>query len=82
MHNKMKELDSKVRKTQRFCRDPPSYISRIGRTKNYHATGQTHLRPKSSGVSKEKGNGAVIKKGKASVGKNRGCVRVKSISYF
>ena len=38
--------------------------------------------PKFSGVIKEEGNGVVTKKGRASMGKNRGFMRVKSISYF
>ena len=40
------------------------------------------FKPKLSGVSKEEGNGVMTKKGRASLGGNRGCVRVKSISYF
>ena len=56
-------------------------IGCLTETTTYYV-GWTRLRPKLSGVSKKEGNGVVTKKGKASLGENRGFMSVKSISYF
>ena len=71
---------TKVMCGQRFYRDKRSCISKIGNWKSCHSTCQNNTY--FSGVSKERGYGEMTKKGRASVGKNGECMRVKSISYF
>ena len=63
---------------QRFYRDKRSYLSKIGKV----VTQPVKKDPKFSGVTKERGYGVMTKKGRASVGKNRECMRVKCISYL